>query len=96
MLRTIREHTARDRTLQTAEDLVLELNRALRGWANYFRLGPVGKAYRVIDRYTTFRLRRWLRCKHKGGPSWTNEAIRRDLGLVNLPTLPRSLPWANT
>jgi RNA-directed DNA polymerase len=96
MLLTIRENTGRDRTLQTAEELVLELNRSLRGWANYFRLGPVGKAYRVIDRYALFRLRRWLRCKHKGGSGYTNEAIRRDLGLVNLPTLPRNLPWANT
>jgi RNA-directed DNA polymerase len=95
MLQKVRDHTGRDRTLQTAEALVLDLNRALRGWANYFQLGPVGKAYRTIDRYTLFRLRRWLHCKHKGGPRWTNESIR-DLGLVNLPNLPRNLPWANT
>jgi group II intron reverse transcriptase/maturase len=96
ILQTIRDHTGRDRTLQTAEALVLDLNRALRGWANYFQLGPVGKAYRLIDRYTTARLRRWLREKHHGGPSWTNDALRRDLGLVNVPTLTRRLPWAHT
>jgi RNA-directed DNA polymerase len=34
------------------------LNRMLRGRANYFKLGPVSKACRTVDRYTTTRLRR--------------------------------------
>jgi hypothetical protein len=44
--------------LLEAEELVQRLNRKLRGWANYFKLGPVSKAYRLADTYTTRRLRR--------------------------------------
>lgn len=96
LLENIHEQTARDRTWLTAEAVVLQINRSLRGWANYFKLGPVGRSYQLIDRYTTTRLRRWLRCKHAHTRRWTNEALHRDLGLVKMPRLTRNLPWAKT
>ena len=35
------------------------------GWANYFCLGPVSRAYRAVERHARRRLRQWLCAKHK-------------------------------
>jgi len=45
--------------------VVGELNLVLRGWANYFRLGAVSKAYRAVDSHARYRLRQWLCSRHK-------------------------------
>ena len=84
--------------LEPAE-LVGRLNCRLVGWANYFRLGPVSKAYRAVDTYVTNRLRRWLCEKHKlpgrGFARFPDSYLTHQLGLVRLPQRTRNFPWAN-
>src|SRR6185295_19318822 len=53
LITSIHERTAHRTCLLDAEELVQDLNRMLRGWANYFKLGPVSKAYRAVDQYST-------------------------------------------
>jgi RNA-directed DNA polymerase len=72
-------------------EMVQTINRKLLGWANYFSLGPTGKAYRAIDQYTPRRLRRWLCEKHKvrnsGATPFPYEYLYGTLRLVELTTL---------
>jgi group II intron reverse transcriptase/maturase len=96
--RTVSEVTSRRWLLNASEDRVMTLNRILVGWANYFSLGPVSKAYRAVDRHATARLRRWLRKKHQhpgqGTARFPDEHLYDVLGLQRLSLRTRDFPWA--
>jgi len=62
---SLSDETERDKVWQDSKTIVERLNRMMIGWANYFCLGPVSKAYRAVDLHARRRLRRWLCDKHK-------------------------------
>jgi len=85
--------TGRDQTLLEQEIVVAKLNRTMIGWANYFCLGPVSKAYRAVESHACKRLRQWLCAKHKvmSGPSGFPKHPVRRAGLVCLTKRTRTL-----
>jgi RNA-directed DNA polymerase len=97
---TISSETGRDKTLLDSESVVGKLNRMMIGWANYFCLGPVSKAYRAVERHARKRLRQWLCAKHKVSWPATQQFPEADLhdvlGLVRLTARTRSFPWATS
>lgn len=99
LCRTISEKTGRNWEFRSVDGLVTELNRLLVGWANYFCLGPVSKAYAAVDRHVCGRLRQWLCGKHRvpghGTSRFPNEYLHQTLGLVQLKGRTRNFPWAN-
>jgi len=96
----ISSETGRNKILLDQQTVVGTLNRMMIGWANYFCLGPVSKAYRAVERHARKRLRQWLCAKHKLDRPATKQYPDADLhavlGLVRLTTRTHSLPWAKS
>jgi len=82
------------------EALVARLNRTMIGWANYFCLGPVSKAYRAVERHARKRLRQWLCAKHQvpwpAMKRFPEASLHEVRGLVRLSERTHSFPWATT
>jgi RNA-directed DNA polymerase len=73
-----------------------ELNRVVRGWANYFSYGTRAKAYRTVDRYVDERVRHFLRRRHnvpsRGTGRYPAERIFGGLGVIQLQRSPVARP----
>jgi group II intron reverse transcriptase/maturase len=96
----IGQATDRRKTHRDTTEVVMQLNRMITGWANYFCLGPVSRAYRAVDEHARNRLRWWLRKKHKvpgrATARFPDKYLHQRLGLIRLGPLTTKLPWAGT
>ncbi|QEH38612.1 Group II intron, maturase-specific domain [Aquisphaera giovannonii] len=88
LCREISELTTRRMALLDIPVLVGRINRKLRGWSNYFRLGIVHKAYWRINGHVRHRVRQWLHAKFKGRGQrkyrYPNAYLYRELELLQV------------
>ena len=85
---------------RTEEEQVARLNQMLVGWANYFRIGYVTAAWRVVQQHACRRLRWWMRRKHREkagkGQHYPDMRLYEKYGLVELVHAIQRIPlWAN-
>jgi RNA-directed DNA polymerase len=61
----VRSLTARAKH-RTLANLLVSVNRVLRGWCNYFRHGVSSRTFGYLDHFTWWRIFGWLRKRHAG------------------------------
>lgn len=73
------------------EEVIAQVNRILRGWANYFSYGTRLMAYRAIDNYVHQAVRDFLRRRHKvrtrGTKRFSDRVVFEEFGVLRLRTL---------
>jgi RNA-directed DNA polymerase len=89
LCREIGELTTRKMAGRDVGAQVGRINRKVKGWSNYFRLGTVSKAYRIVDSHLRYRVRQWLCVKFKvrgqGTARFPDQHLYQKLGLFRLP-----------
>lgn len=95
----IREETSRRWLWKSEENRAATLNRLMTGWANYFSVGTVARAYASLDSYVFQRLRQWWCSKHKvrnrRDSRFSYEYVYRQLGVNQLRARRRRSACAN-
>jgi len=74
---TVSERTYRATRHTDLDELLRSLNRALAGWANYFRYGVSKAVFSAVDSHAWSRLMRWIRAKHAGKHRLGMKELRR-------------------
>lgn len=70
VMRKVKALTTRSTTHLSLGQLIVMLNRILRGWATHFQHAAAKRTFSYLGHYAWWRVARWLRKKHKGR-SWT-------------------------
>jgi hypothetical protein len=60
----IREQTYRSTLHMDLDELIVSLNRSVRGWANHFRYGVSKAVFDAVDHHMWWRVAGWIRRKH--------------------------------
>jgi len=82
--RRIHDITTRKRLSNPLEEVVKYLNKVIRGWRNYFRIGNSTMKLQDLDRYVRQRLRQWLRSRKGARGCWSEKAFDAVLGRSGL------------
>lgn len=73
------------------KDVITRVNSRLQGWANYYSYGTLTKAYGVVDRAVTEKVRAWLCKKYRvegvGTREFPDATLWRGYNLVRLQQL---------
>jgi group II intron reverse transcriptase/maturase len=83
----IRAMTHHRTTWKATAEVVGEINRVSRGWAQYFAASHHARSFRQMNHFITERLRRWLRNKHQTAgmyARWPDEVLHEAYGLERL------------
>ncbi len=57
-------------------EVIKYLNRVIRGWRNYFRIGNCTLKFQQLDRYVRWRLEQWAQSKQGSRGHWNEHAFR--------------------
>jgi RNA-directed DNA polymerase len=68
--------TERKRLSNPLSEVIKYLNRVIRGWRNYFRIGNCTLKFQQLDRYVRYRLEQWVRSKQGSHGHWDELAFR--------------------
>ena len=71
----IRQITTRKRLSNPLEEVVKYLNKVIRGWRNYFRIGNSTEKLQDLERYVRQRLRQWERSRKGARGRWNEQAF---------------------